>query len=620
METKKAKSLGFIKRHKFISKKIHDPYTIINFSEINQTAIHFADIIEENYEDLVNVLLTYESYEVVQDEISRTLDLLRNLNENKKYFCLRVGQVTSFLPRNQPLYTFTCFVVIPSLMATEIHFRMPQSTKNFFPKVFKLLQVSRLFPNIVISSKERLGFIKERSALLVNPKTEESIPLTEVVIFTGIHSHADRLRTVFDKRTLFITNGSGHNPIIVSKDADLILAAEAVSTLQFYNQGQDCAAPNSVLVNKDVLLSFLQILREKIRQVKVGRYQDRSCQIGPISDYKDLVRIQNILVENQEWIDPSTPGIIRTREAIIEPTIILKPLALGGNFDEVFAPIIFLQEYKTDSDLSQYFEDPRYPQNAMYISIYGKSAYVKNLTDRLISRKLLHDKKSILFNINPHEAGFERGTKPYGGYGYGASSISINGKITPSPTLPQRDIYEWIVKPTIKSKKPIGKYKKEHLQFSKIVEKDVEKILRLHTLKLNEGNPTAKLDNVAYLDLSLIKEKEKHYLKILDKNILRLLKQKNVEYIAKLKPEDLKLLHNLTKLLNRKSTITVEKFSTLFYEIPKKTKVSREYNIERQRNFFQHIYQLLLGKTSGPRLASFLWFVENKDISRLLDV
>src|SRR3989344_727177 len=395
MKTSK-KSLSHKKPFSSKRKKVFNienaPYSSIDFTEVNKRAQTLADLIENRFNSLSEILLRYESYEVVKDEIIRTLDILRNLKENKKYFRLRVGAVTSFLPRNQPLYAFTCFVIVASLMASEVHFRIPNSMRYFFLEVFELLEISQLFPNIFISYKERLEFLIKRSALLLNTKTEESVPITDVVIFTGTSVHADQLRSVFDKRTLFISNGSGHNPVIVSKDADLGKAVDAVLTLQFYNQGQDCAAPNAILVHKDILKDFLSMLRQSVSSTKVGFYEDKSCRIGPISDPKDLVRIQDFLIENREWLDPSTPGVIRTIDAIVKPTIICKPLIKGGNFNEIFAPIIFVQEYTDDSELSNYFEDQRYTQNAMYVTLYGTSKYIKSLIDKPIRGKVLHKK------------------------------------------------------------------------------------------------------------------------------------------------------------------------------------------------------------------------------------
>ena len=600
-------------------QKQNNPYTPLNFSEVEQRAKHLARIIETHLKDLTNILSKYESHEVIQDEVARTLDLLKHLKENKKYFQLRVGAITTFLPRNQPLYAFVCFVVVPSLMASEVHFRIPHSMKSFFSKMFRLLEISRLFPNIVVSSRERLDFLKARSALLIDPQTKESKPITDVVIFTGIPAHANRLRLIFDKRTLFITNGAGHNPVVVSKDANLSKAVEAVLTLQLYNQGQDCAAPNAILVHKSIAIDFMLMLRENIRNTKVGHYEDKSCRVGSISDPNDLVRIQNFLINNREWLDPSTPGGIRTRDSIVEPTIIYKPIIKGGNFNEIFAPIVFVQEYANDKELKLYFENKDYAQNAMYVTLYGESAYIKNLINRPVFGKMLHDQSTFIHNTHLHAPGVERGTQPYGGYGYGASSLSINGKITAMPTLPQRDIYRWIAQPLL-NKKAVKSYNIKAQKFTEIQEKNVEKLLKLQSLNINIQRHFDKATNDSYLDLHLIKRHGLRYVKIDEKDILHLLEKPNVEYINSLSPIDIKLIHDLRKLLKHKSTISIDKFSSLLYSIPKELNETKVNDIVRQRRFFQHIYQLLFGQKSGPRLVPFLMYVEEKTINRLLDV
>src|SRR3989344_4796527 len=508
----------------------HTPYTPLHFSKIAQSARHLARIIEVRLEDLTNILLTYESHEVVRDEVARTLDLLKHLKENKKYFQLRIGTITTFLPRNQPLYAFACFAVIPSLMASEVIFRIPHSMRAFFPEMFRLLEISKLFPNITISINERLDFLKSRSALLVDPRTGESRPITDAVIFTGTPAHADRLRLIFDRRTLFITNGAGHNPVVISKNADLSNALEAVLILQFYNQGQDCAAPSAILVHKSIVVDFLRMLRENIRDIKVGHYADKSCRVGPISDPDDLIRIQNFLINNREWIDPSTPGIIRTRDSIVEPTIIYKPIIKGGNFSEIFAPIIFVQEYANDKELKLYFENKNYAQNAMYVTLYGTSAYIQSLINRPILGKKILDRSTFIHNTHLHAPGVERGTLPYGGYGYGASSLSINGKITALPTLPQRDIYKWIVQPLL-NKKAVKSHNKKAQRFTEIQEKNVERLLKLQSLTINSQPQIDKIMNDTYLDSHLINKHGLRYVKIDEKDVYHLLKKPNVGYI-----------------------------------------------------------------------------------------
>lgn len=593
-------------------------YTSLDFNKVEQQAFAFADAIENQIEKLIEILLEYETYEVATDEIARTLDHLRNLKENKDYFKLRIGDVAAFLPRNQPLYAFTCFVVIPSLMSHKVHFRIPSTMRGFLPKVFQHLEVFKFFPNIVISSKERIEFLRERSALMINPKTKETKPVTDAVIFTGTSVHSDQLRLVFDRRTLFISNGAGHNPIVIGEDADIHNAVEAVLSLALYNQGQDCAAPNTILVHKKIIDKFMENFHSEFAKVEIGPYHNRSSRVGPISNPEDLKYIETLIVDNREWLDEKTNGVIRTAQAIVEPTIISKPLTAGGNYEESFAPVLFIQEYLEDKELAQYFESQKYAQNAMYVTLYGESEYIKKLIGRPVAGRILHHPDTFLHNTHLHMPGIERGTQPYGGYGHGASSISIYGKTTAMPTLPQRDIFEWVAKPLLD--KTINSISVSSLQeFTQFEYKNVEKILRLKSIKPDKHDHLKLSDNT-YFDLHSVKTDGSRYVKLEEGNLYRLLSEPNAEYIAALEPDDLKLIRALRILLGKKNEISFDEFSTSLFSIPKVADTTAEENGAKQLKFFKNIYQLLLKQDRGPRLAQFLWELNGDTVDNLLDV
>lgn len=602
---------------KLIKYRRNKLFEEINFKEIDSVAKSFAEHIEKNFEKITEILLKYESFEVVKDEINRAQDLLTNLNENKKYFRIRVGSVTSFLPRNQPIYALTCFVLVPSLMSTSVHFRIPHSMRHFFPELLRILNLKFFFPNVIISGKQRKNFLYERSALYINPKTKDSWPVTDVVIFTGIPNHADQLRLLFDSRTLFITNGSGHNPVVISNDSNISDAIEATLSLQLYNQGQDCAAPNAILVHKDVFKLYMKELRKKIQEVRVGFYKDKSCRVGPISEPSDLVRIQNILVENHTWIDPATPGVIRANDLIVEPTIINKPLKKGGNFNELFSPIIFVQKYDNDKDLFLFFESSQYPRNAMYVTLFGTSKYVNNLIGKKFEGKILHDRSSIIINTHLHADGIERGVQPYGGYGYGASNLSINGKIICKPTLPQRDIYEWVMKPFLREKKhrdAVDSLQKK----KKIIHKDTNKILNVKMPEKIEKQINQEAQEI-YIDSHIIKGEGRRYFRVHASYTYQLLEEPNIKYIASLLPRDREQIKILREYLSAHTMIPMDQFSNKLYSIPIKLKDSPWQNRKYQLQFFKHIYQLLLGKESGPRLVSFLLDIDRLKACELLN-
>lgn len=423
---------------------------VLDFEKIQKQANLFADYLELEKERIIEILLEYETHEVANDEIERSLDLLRSLHENEEYFKRRVGNICTFLPSNQPLYALTCFAIVPSLMAEEVHVKCPSGMKYFFGHLIDAIEANRHFPNIRIHDGNRQDFVAERAKMVFNQGKNRHEPVTDAVIFTGTSEKADLMRQAFSRKVLFIVNGSGHNPIVVTETADLDKAVSSSMRVQLYNQGQDCAGPNAILVHKEIYGEFIEKLTTELSKVKVGPYKNRENTVGPISKRGDLLRIVSLIEKNREYLSSATRGIVDISSKIVNPVIIEKPLKDGGNFTEQFAPIFFVQKYDSDEQLSSYFDTQQYRSHAMYITVFGEgenpSSFVKSLKETG-----LHDESTIVINKDLHSPGVERGSQPYGGYGKGASSISINGKTEAKPTLPQRDIYEQLVKPTIES-------------------------------------------------------------------------------------------------------------------------------------------------------------------------
>ena len=478
-----------------------------------------------------------------------------------------------------------------------------------------MLRFDELVPNAKISRLERLEFLRDRSAVRRNKQSGETRPVTDIVIFTGTSHHAKQLRRVFDQKTLFITNGAGHNPIVVGNGANIASAIEATLSVTMYNQGQDCAAPNSVLVSQDVYDEFIHCLRKKVLSVKVGHHSNRECRVGPISNPDDLKRIQATLVDNRHFIDAGTPGIIRTADAIVEPTIVCRPLANGGNFDENYAPIIFVQKYSTDCELAEYFESPRYAENAMYVTLFGSSDYVMELADRSINGRILHLTESILRDTHLHAPGVERGTKPYGGIGSGGSSISIGGKIIPMATLPQRDIFNFLALPVLAVRGQSPSRGRQDFE-SEIEFKNVEKLLRLRP---ERTAPEAKVRprGRIFIDLTTI-EHGRRFLAVTDGSGFELLPEPNSEYIAGMPYDDKMLLLSLWSLVLEKDRHTMESFSSAIYAIAKNPDLGRKENSARQLKFFRILYRLMFGADSGPNLSSFLWETDMKSFESLI--
>lgn len=402
-----------------------DTKPTLDFDKINKLCQKFSDFLKKHTPQIAESLKNFETYNVIIDEIERSVDLLENLNQNKEYFYSPVSSITTFLPLNQPLYATVCFGIIPSLMAKDVAIRPPTAIHPHFQLLMTAIKINTFFKNITISYDQKQTFLDNRKNK------------SEVVIFTGTYENSQIIYRSL-KPKLFILNGAGHNPVVVTPSTDLKSAVTSTLRLVLQNQGQDCAAPNAILVHQSLLNPFKKLLLSELKKIenKIGPYQDPKNIVGPNTEISHLVQVSGWLVELQKYIIYG--GTIDISQGIIFPTVLEVPLSDKAMLTEFFAPIIVIQPYLSDTQLAKYFQHPQYYPHAMYVTIFGDSPYVNSLT------KLgLHTPENIIYNSDLHLE--EHGYLPYGGLGPEASCLYLNGNRISGATLPQRDIYKYLV-------------------------------------------------------------------------------------------------------------------------------------------------------------------------------
>ncbi|RLM20173.1 hypothetical protein BIY29_15575 [Brenneria alni] len=404
----------------------------IRINEVQDHCDLLAFALRERKKSIVESLSGYQCQNVTLDEISRACDFLENISENKEYFTRRINGVTSFLPLNQPLYASVCFGFIPSLMADDVCIRPPTAMHEHYKYLMSALNLPSFSNTLQISFEDKDIFLSKR------------INVTDAVIFTGTPENALKVRKHFKRDVLFILNGAGHNPLIVSDDADLHKALDSALRVVLYNQGQDCAGPNTILVHHDVHKQFTDMLITALKacQHQVGYYTENNVIVGPNSDIDHSIKIASEFRTHRQYCIYG--GETNPVTGMIKPTVFSKPLREGGNYREFFAPVFFIQKYDHDDELESYFSHSQYSGNAMYISLFGSSRFIDNRLSYT-----LHHPESILRNTDLHIE--ERGFMPYGGQGSSASCIWINGQRISGSTLPQRDIYNYLVKPALEA-------------------------------------------------------------------------------------------------------------------------------------------------------------------------
>lgn len=396
----------------------------IDFAAVNQRAQKFNTHLRTLQEDLWNILSPYETWDVLLDEMARVDEYLTNLEQTKEWFKTVAPPAASFLPLNQPLYALVCYVLVPSLMCDRVYVRAPSAMTDVFRELVQCLKINEFFPNVEVFDGSREAYIA---------KTRLDV---KTVNFVGSTKNCDIVRQLYPSDVLFLANGAGQNPVLVMKDADLSAAVCAVMRVLVYNQGQDCAAPNAVLVHKDILEPFKEILIRELKNIddRVGINQAKNILIKANTDEQHAVKMAKFYVRNKAF--GVYGGQINPLTGLIHPSVFIKPLSEGANYDELFAPVFFIQPFETEAELEDYFFSKEYRDKAMYVTIFGSSEVEEKIVNAGI-----HSPENVIHDMDLHE--FEKGYKPYGGNGREASCIYYKGQEIPSAIHPPREISKY---------------------------------------------------------------------------------------------------------------------------------------------------------------------------------
>jgi lysyl-tRNA synthetase class 1 len=93
----------------------------------------------------------------------------------------------------------------------------------------------------------------------------------------------------------------------------------------------------------------------------------------------------------------------------------------------------------------------------------------------------------------------------------------------------------------------------------------------------------------------------------------------NTEYAATLDEKTRAQVATLREKLEGKYK-TIKDLEEMVYSIPRNSALDQKGNAPLQKAFFKHIYHLLISADQGPRLSTFLWAIDRKQVLKLLDI
>lgn len=121
-------------------------------------------------------------------------------------------------------------------------------------------------------------------------------PDIKAISFTGSNGVGMAINQLVAKRgARFQAEMGGKNPFVVLEDADLELAANHAIAGGFGESGQRCTATSRIIVLKSVAEEFIELLKKKVENLKVGNPSDEGTQMGPVIDQGSMESILNYI-------------------------------------------------------------------------------------------------------------------------------------------------------------------------------------------------------------------------------------------------------------------------------------------------------------------------------------
>lgn len=258
-----------------------------------------------------------------------------------------VGVVGQIVPWNFPLLMLA-WKIAPALAAGN--------TIVFKPAEFTSL-TSLLFAEICQQAGVPAGVV---NIVTGDGRVGEAIvnhPGIDKLAFTGSTEVGRLIRkaTAGTGKKLSLELG-GKSPFIVFEDADLDAAVEGLVDSIWFNQGQVCCAGSRLLVQESVYPRFIEKVKARMQNLRVGSPLDKSNDIGALVDPVQQQRIHGLVesarAEGCEIWQPAC-------EAPSAGSWYLPTLITGASTSasvaqtEIFGPVLVAMSFRTPGEAVQ---------------------------------------------------------------------------------------------------------------------------------------------------------------------------------------------------------------------------------------------------------------------------
>lgn len=156
----------------------------------------------------------------------------------------------------------------------------------------------------------------------------------------------------------------GKSPLIVFEDADLERALDAAIWGIFSFNGERCTSNSRVFLHKNIKDQFVEKLKARVANIKIGDPMDSSTELGPLIEKGHYNKVKKYIEiakqEGCEVVQGVIPEKVRAGN-FVPPTLLLNAKNdMRVCQEEIFGPVMAVIEFETDEEVLQMANDVSY--------------------------------------------------------------------------------------------------------------------------------------------------------------------------------------------------------------------------------------------------------------------
>jgi aldehyde dehydrogenase (NAD+) len=254
-----------------------------------------------------------------------------------------LGVVGQIIPWNFPLL-MAAWKIAPALACgNTVVIKPAETTSLSILLLAEVLQEAGL-PEGVVNIVTGAG---ETGAALVSHSDINKIAFTGS---TEVGKLIARSIAKTDKKlTLELGGKSAH---IVFEDAAIDQAVEGAINGIFFNQGHVCCAGSRLLLEESIAEMFVEKLKTRMAQLRIGNPLDKNTDIGAINSKAELTKIKKLIQtgidEGGDYFEPETTQALPTKGYFQKPCFFNGvSSAFTLSRVEVFGPVLAISTFRT---------------------------------------------------------------------------------------------------------------------------------------------------------------------------------------------------------------------------------------------------------------------------------